>query len=338
MLESGVMILMPSRILSTIVAAYLLLAGSVRALDIQFDYTYDTGNFFVGHADRQSLLDAAAAVFELRLTDTLTAITPSGTNTWTANFNNPTTGAAVMVSNPSIAQGVVRVYVGARQLGTTTLGIGGPGGFNAGGNQAWFNTVEARGQAGALAATPTDFGPWGGAITFDLDTDWYFGSGSLAGKDDFLSVATHEMGHLLGIGTADSWLAFVSGGNFTGPRSTAANGGIQAGLSGSGHWADNTMSTIFGTNTAQEAAMSPSITTGTQKYFTTLDFAGLQDIGWTVVPEPSGMALLAGGLLALTGFSRRRWASGEGGSCPFEDARAMTHRGQKAVDGSDRHS
>ncbi len=302
-----------------VLAAGFLAGAPARALDIQFDYTYDTGNFFVGHADRQSLLDAAAAVFELRLTDTLSAITPSGPNTWMADFDHPSTGAAVSVSNLSLAQGVLKVYVGARQLGASTLGVGGPGGYQLSGGgtpqqiQAWFDTVEARGQTGALAATPTDFGPWGGSLTFDVDANWYFGTGSLSGKNDFLSVATHELGHLFGIGTADSWATKISGGQFTGANSTAANGGIQAGISGSGHWAEGTMSTVFGTATAQEVAMDPSITVGTQKFFTTLDFAGMRDIGWTMVPEPSSRSLFAGSL-ALVGFLRRRRLSGRAGA------------------------
>ncbi len=302
---------MPSsfRVSFHLLAALSLAATVARGLDIQFDYTYDTGSFFVGHADRISLLDAAAAVFENRFTDTLTSITPGSGNTWTATFNNPTTNAAVSLSNLTITTGVLRVYVGARQLGTTTLGIGGPGGFGASGTPAWLDTVEARGQAGALLTTPTDFGPWGGALTFDLDASWYFGTGGLAGKDDFLSVATHELGHLLGFGTAGSWDARISGAKFTGANSTAANGGIQASLSGDlGHWADGTMSTIFGTSTAQETAMDPVITVGAQKFFTTLDFAGMRDIGWTVVPEPSTAGLVLGGLLLL-GSKKRRFSA-----------------------------
>ncbi|MGB8166535.1 MAG: matrixin family metalloprotease [Chthoniobacteraceae bacterium] len=292
-------------------AIFLAALSPSRALDIQFDYTYDTGNFFVGHADRQSVLNAAAAVFELRFTDTLAAITPSGALTWSADFDNPSTGTAVSVNNLSLGQGVLKVYVGAMQLGSGTLGIGGPGGYHVGGSgtaeevMAWGDTVVARGQAGALAATPTDFGPWGGAITFDVDGNWYFGTGSLAGKDDFLSVATHELGHLLGFGTADSWLALEVRSKFTGTHATAANGGIQAGISGDGHWAAGTMSTVFGASSAQEVAMDPSITVGTQKYFTTLDFAGMQDIGWTLVPEPTAPSLFAVAL-ALAGFIRQR--------------------------------
>ncbi len=300
------------RVSFPLLAALSLAATVARGLDIQFDYTYDTGSFFVGHADRISLLDSAAEVFENRFTDTLTSITPGSGNTWTATFNNPTTNAAVSLSNLTITTGVLRVYVGARQLGSSTLGIGGPGGFGASGTQAWLDTVKARGQAGALLATPTDFGPWGGALTFDLDASWYFGTGGLAGKDDFLSVATHELGHLLGFGTAGSWNAKVSGSKFTGTNATATNGGIQASLSGDlGHWADGTMSTIFGTTTMQETAMDPVITVGTQKFFTTLDFAGMRDIGWTVIPEPSGVALALSGFAMLGGWRRltRKWAA-----------------------------
>jgi MYXO-CTERM domain-containing protein len=42
------------------------------------------------------------------------------------------------------------------------------------------------------------------------------------------------------------------------------------------------MSRVFGTNTPQEAALDPEITNGTRKEFTSLDGAGLTDIGWSV--------------------------------------------------------
>lgn len=94
----------------TAVAAALLLAGTLpgRALDIQFDYSFDTNNFFVGHLDRQMVLEAAAQVFESRLTDALTGITPGGGNTWTARFDRPDTGAEATAVNPTIAPGVLR--------------------------------------------------------------------------------------------------------------------------------------------------------------------------------------------------------------------------------------
>lgn len=282
-------------------------APAARALDIQFDYSYDTGGFFTANPAAKNLLDTAAAVFETRLADTLSAIVPSGGNTWSATFFRPDTGANTSVAGLSIATGVVKVYVGARDLAGSTLGEGGPGGWNAAGNQAWFNTIEARGQSGALLTVPTDFATWGGSLAFDSVVPWYFGTGSLSGKNDFLSVATHELGHLLGVGTAPSWDALVSGTKFTGSNATAANGGLQVTLHGDlAHWANGTMSTVFGTSAVQEAAMDPSITVGTQKFFTTLDFAGMRDIGWQVVPEPSSALLLASGLLLFTRRPARR--------------------------------
>jgi hypothetical protein len=295
-----------SRFLLPLAAGFLGLLPSARGLDIQFDYSLDSANFFNGHPDRMSLLDSAAAVFESHLADVLSAISPGGGNTWSATFSNPSTGNTASVDNLSIGTGVVKVYVGARQLGSGTLGMGGYGGWGASGNQAWFDTIEARGQSGTLATPATDFATWGGAITFDIDSPWYFGTGSLSGKDDFLSVAIHELGHLLGMGTAPSWDALISGSKFTGAHATAANGGTQVSLSGDlGHWAEGTLSTVFGTTTTQEAAMDPSLLVGTQKFFTTLDFAGMQDIGWSVVPEPSAAALMTGALLVLA-FSTGR--------------------------------
>lgn len=40
-------------------------AGPAQALDIVFDYSLDSGSFF--SAERKSVLEAAAAVFEVRL-------------------------------------------------------------------------------------------------------------------------------------------------------------------------------------------------------------------------------------------------------------------------------
>jgi hypothetical protein len=64
-----------------------------------------------------------------------------------------------------------------------------------------------------------------------------------------------------------------------------------------GHWAEGFS---FG---GQETAMDPTLTVGTRKQFTDMDFAGLRDLGWQVnaVPEPSTMLLsfVAAGLVAV---------------------------------------
>ena len=112
---------------------------------------------------------------------------------------------------------------GVRRRGTLSgseAGFGGFGGYSISGTQAWLNTVEYAGHSG--------FAPWGGSITFDSDQNWHFGS-STAGLDsnelDFYSVAVHELGHVLGIGTAPQWENQVSGGAFRGGNATSVYGG-----------------------------------------------------------------------------------------------------------------
>lgn len=287
----------------------LLSAATARAITIQFDYSFDTSNFFTSNPTAKTDLEAAAQFFDTHLTDTLTAISPDSSNTWTAKFFNPSTGVSASVDNLSIAQNEIVVYVGAEDLGSGVLGEGGPGGFSS--SQSFFETVEARGQSGALDSPPTDFGPWGGSVSFGTNVNWYFDTNpstteAFGTQSDFYSVALHELGHVLGIGTAGSWSTDVSGTNFIGPASEAAFGGPVPLDNLSSHWADGTMSTIYGTSTSQEAAMSPALTDGTRKVFTTLDIAGLQDVGWTLaaVPEPPTVWLAAAALF-MWGTMRR---------------------------------
>jgi hypothetical protein len=91
----------------------------------------------------------------------------------------------------------------------------------------------------------------------------------------------HELGHVFGIGTADSWQDKLSGGAFTGASARAANGGVNPPVDGSGgHWKQGTNSTVNGV--AQAVVMEPSLLTGTRRSFTRLDYAGLADVGWQV--------------------------------------------------------
>jgi len=283
-------------------AAVTLFTAPASAIDIVFDYSLDTGGFFATPANqaRRDRLNQAAAVFEPFL-DQLTAITPGGSNSWEAIIERPDTGAQHSISNPTIAANAIVVYAGARDI--SVLGIGGPGGYNASGFSAFLNTLATRGQGTTTGPTATDFGPWGGSITFDSNgRTWNFGTGNpTAGQDDFLSVAIHELAHVLGIGTADSWYSDVSGTNFIGPNATQSFGGPVPLNTAGDHFANGTLSL------GNEAVMDPSLTTGTRKLFTPLDYAAMADVGWQI-PEPSGMALVlvtAAGLLSR----RRRPAS-----------------------------
>ncbi|MFM9964268.1 MAG: matrixin family metalloprotease [Planctomycetaceae bacterium] len=244
-------------------------------INFQFDYSRDANHFFDDPA-RREILELAAETIGSRLNDHLQAIVPSGSNTWSLSVTNPSGASSFTMSNVTIAENTLLVFVGARMM--NSLAIGGPGGYSVAGSSEWFDVVEARGQSGALNNPASDFGPWGGSISFDLDADWYFGS-SEAGlgsqQHDFLSVAMHELGHLLGIGTADSWTRSVSGGFFLGSNARAEHRGNVL-LSGSSHFQEGLK------DGGDEAALDPSLLAGTRKQFTKLDFAALADIGWEV--------------------------------------------------------
>ncbi|WP_165074741.1 hypothetical protein [Paludisphaera rhizosphaerae] len=260
----------------------------LMTVTIKIDYSYDTSNFF-NTTVKRNIMQLAADILGNRLDDHLSAITPSGSNSWTAQFENPATGNTQKIKNLSVPADTLIVYVGARDLGTGSTAEGGhgaPGGLGVTGIPAWVNLIVSRGQPGALAAKPTDIGSWGGAIAFNSATNWYFdvSSSKLGPKQiDFLSAAIHELGHVLGIGDVPpdghptSWTRLVSGHSFLGAYSASEYGSSSVPLNpGNDHWAEGTRNGGF------ETAMDPTLHDSTRRLFTDLDYAALKDIGWQV--------------------------------------------------------
>jgi hypothetical protein len=280
------------------------------AIVIQFDYSHDTQGFFdpavnPSAAQARATLEAAGAVYT-RLTDDLAAIAPGSGNTWTVGFPSPGGGNAV-ITDLAVAEDTMRVFVGGRPL-FGVLGFANAGGiFAPAGSPAFLATIAARGQAGAQGAIPTDYGPWGGSITFSASAPWHFdlATAPSVGTSDFFTTAVHELAHLLGLGSAPSWGAQVGDdGFFYGAAAMAAFGGPVPLDPNAGHWAEGVMSTVDGV--IQETLMDPTTARGIRELLTELDLAGLSDIGWevTAVPEPTTAACLALGLLVLA--ARRR--------------------------------
>ncbi|MFK7819545.1 MAG: GEVED domain-containing protein, partial [Planctomycetaceae bacterium] len=247
-------------------------------INFNFDYRYDNSDFFDTAAKKQ-VLELAGEIIGSQIEDNLDAINASGSNNWRAIFPRPDNGNTVEISNPTIAENELLVFVGARAL-DGPVGNGGFGGFWASGSSAFRNTVDFRGQSGESSGS--DHGPWGGQLTFNTSTNYHFGEtveGLENDETDFLSVALHEISHLLGFGLSDSYETHVTGsGKFEGPKAVAEyDGSGDVPLAGS---TTHIASSI--TDEGREAALDPGVLRGERKLLTKLDWAVLADIGWEV--------------------------------------------------------
>jgi hypothetical protein len=147
--------------------------------------------------------------------------------------------------------------------------------------------------------------------TAELNAYWHFDHTTQvpAGKFDFYSVALHELMHALGVGTSDTWDLLANGTTWLGPAAQAQNGGSGANLlsNDGAHLRSGYMSRSLIDGSLQEAAIDPSLTSGTRKYLTEMDLALLEDIGYRTIPEPGTAMLLALGV--ATCCPRRRGRS-----------------------------
>jgi hypothetical protein len=256
----------------------------VPAISILVDYTLDArahggAGFFQDHPDAKAVMNRVAYEMGQRVSANLSAIAPGGANSWSLLFYDPRTGGQVAIANRAIAANTIIVYAGARAMPGNQAAVGGYGGYSYNGSAAWGATLSTRGWSG--------FSLWGGSLAFDTTVKWHYGL-STSGLDynelDFYSVATHELGHILGIGTAPQWHGRVSGSYFFGPNARAIYGAPVPLSADRAHWANSIVVN------AQPVALDPSLNFGTRVTWSTLDQAGLRDLGWAagaVVSPPT---------------------------------------------------
>lgn len=289
---------MRGRILSRLSLVVIALSPQVaQAIDIRFDYRYDTDGMFAA-PERRAALDFAAETFEA-FTDQLSPISLSAGN-WNAQFNHPSESSVVNMVGEGIAANEILIFVGSYDLQGSALARGTVGAFYSVSTPDLLDTLQTRGQPNASGSSPTDFGRWGGAITFDtLKTgettprDWHFDLATPppAGVMDLVSVALHEIAHVMGFSVSTnpakpfSLETHLDHENllFTGPNVQAASGG-PAPMDPSGHHWEGSIKSEFDGN-LQAPIMTPNIYTGVRRGFTTLDYAAMADIGWEVPEE-----------------------------------------------------
>lgn len=308
--------------------------GNANAyINIVFDYTYDTNNFFT--ADRRATMEQAAATFEARVFDTLDAITSTpGRNSVTLNLWN-----GVEVENANIAKNELRIYVNSSNSQGLSYREGLPistasGNMGIHGDVVYGNAAWTRGQTGW---PESDVGTWGGTMTFSQSVGWYADNDantleSFAGQWDLYSVALKGLTEIMGISGSGIDQAYYGqlnpSSNFNGAKAKAEYGVLtprgnltpipteKSDNAGALRLASSIKGDLLN-GQEQLALLAWGLSTGERRYMTELDWAVMDDIGWDVtgftvmpetppIPEPQTWAMLAAGLCLIGHTARKR--------------------------------
>lgn len=282
--------------------AALGLGCQAQAVEIRIDYRYDRHGFF-DQPEARVAMEAAAQFFSDLLDDELLAIDPTTDfrNSWSLRIfdpSGPTSRPFIEIMDPIIPAGEVHVFVGGSPSLGSAVGQGGPAGYTVSGLSSWISRVRARGQPGAdfspgnPSAQATDFAPAAGWIAFALDADYQFSLTQEGPGIEFVSLALHELGHVLGIGTCPAWERRIQGLNFSGPITARIDPTGIAVTPDRGHFdASRSQERAYGAfGTAHGQVVSALMVSSLQvnlasiKPATDLDLAVLADIGWEVRP------------------------------------------------------
>jgi len=300
-----------------------LLSPAASALTIDLRYDLDTTGFF-NQPGAKEALRTAADFYEELIVDQLGAIdrTQYGNGTWTPTYSHPVTGAQTAVpghANMLVPANTLIIFAGAAALPAGMAANAGPGGVSglspeaSGSGFPWANRVYNRGEPGAIklvqsgasltfTSNPVDFAPWGGAMFFNSSmANWNFSTTSATGTSgpDALSVALHEIAHILGVGIwlpQCSWKTLTPAGPFLGILASQSYGTLP--LTDYAHLFPGTNSRALGVFGRTHGTLTTSLMVANLQHSnnfyvpTDVDLAILHDIGWEI-ETPSPMVLVS---------------------------------------------
>ena len=271
---------------SVVLLASMLQAMPASAgLKFDFDYTYDANGLFDDPARRDAMEMAGHLVNWY--VDNLAALIPEGDNGWYAFLTKPDGTGMDLIEEVPIAQDTMLVYVGGKPLNEQlAVAVALRPVATLESDPDWTELVAHRGQPGSADDPASDFGAVGGSITFDTgETNWHFDISTRdlrANQFDFITVAMHELLHLMGMGVSKSFRDQTNEfGEFLGVNAVAAGSSTNPDLALDEfdfHWQSGTKSLWNGR--VQEALNAPGIYPGRRAYPTELDRAALIDVGW----------------------------------------------------------
>ena len=146
------------------------------ALAINIELQYPTGLLFSATHDAaaKAAINKAALDLSTAITTSLTAIDSNvfvGTNgqttmtfDWRFQYDDPSTQAEVDINDPVLAANAVTMFVGARSILGTTLGVGGPAGAGFGTAGSGFGGQWIGAVAGAESLSEAEFRRGGGPV------------------------------------------------------------------------------------------------------------------------------------------------------------------------------
>ncbi len=298
-------------LLSLSVSLLLICIPTKGAIDIIFDYSYDTNNYFTN--EMKYVMDQAAFAFESRMAnENFASMIPSdynSTETGLIKIENPSTGNDLNVTMGSTTStgnlvgkaNEVLVFAGARSGSGQFLGK----------SKYYWNYGDHNQSADAWTTymygtrdNDSHYDATGGSLAINSDLNWYVDTNLTShsdalnsGKYDFYSTVVHELGHIMGFnGWVDPilWnIDYDANDNPIWPGSNAKaeySGNSVPFSANEDHFAPTIANGgDFNTSLVNcdcHPAMAEYNSTNLRVPFSELDFAVLEDVGYNISGTP----------------------------------------------------